>query len=102
MENKDIFSPIPPVKSAFNLNTNQKNGIIDFEKESPMRINYINRMMNLLSSPEYLKNKLSVGGAKIVIVDYSKAELSNLIPCGGYLSNKFAYGNGNCKVGFKL
>jgi hypothetical protein len=98
------FSPIPRINTASNVNTNQKNGsiTIDNNQEPDIRINYKNRMRNLLTQPEYLKGQMSVGGANFVIVDYSKGEITNPIPCGGYLQNKFAYGNNNCKLAFKL
>ena len=99
------FSPTTLIYSASNINTTQIHGKIntdDDKQESPMRINYKDRMMKLFLTPDYLDGGLSVGGANFNFVDYSKTEFSNMIPCGGYLSSKIAYGNNECKLGFKL
>ncbi len=104
MEWNNIFSPIPRINNASNVNTNKQNGniAIDDNKEPDIRVNYKNRIINLLTQPEYLKGHMSVGGANFVIPEYSKGEITNPVPCGGYLQNKFAYGNNDCKLAFKL
>ena len=98
------FSPEPLIFTASNINTTQNNGkIMTDEKDiSPMRINYRDRMIKLFSTPDYLAGCLSAGGANFNLIDYSKTEFSNMIPCGGYLTSKYAYGNNECKLAFKL